>query len=434
MVIFERHIEKDGAGEDVMVRLETDEDIGAQYVIPKKIQILEGLSVGSPYVKIDFIDGDGDLSNVKKLDTSVIYTLSFGNEVNGLRQIRMYPVKTSYGSGNMGKSENMPFTVHFIHESYRELIHKVRDRGWHNTKYSDVVEEIANECGLNVIGMTPTKHKVETVLQPYWSNLKLLNDIARKASPEAGDRSGHYEFAISLEGEFFFLCLSDLIKKAHERTQNRPRSENRNGIPLLKLQGNPISDKERRKLLEENGYVPQVFYSYKIDESYLESLTQGAGGTTDMFYDFDTGTYKKTQTKLSSSDIAMLSEWSNIHEDDELASLRNYRGRNTYAPEEGKNRVSNLVNTTQRMHITLNANPIIKTGDVVEVMIPTPAETYQIPYNEVHSGFYIVAEVRTDINMYHNTGSLTSLTLARQGVDDKELTGYARSSKGKVSV
>jgi hypothetical protein len=434
MIIFERHIEKDGAGEDVMVRLETDAEVGAQYIIPQQIQVMEGLSVGSPYVKIDFVDGDGDLSNIKKLNTNVVYTLSYGNEVHGLRVMRMYPVKTTYATGNLGKSENVKFTVHFIHESYRKMIHQTRDRAWSNSRYHDVVKQLATECDLSILGITPTKHQIDFIVQPYWSNLRLLKEIADKATPQDTAKSGHFEFGLSLEGEFFFLCMSDLMDKVHERTANRPASENRDGIPILKLQGSPFPDEERRRMLEENGFVPQVFYSYAIDEAYLDSITQGAAGTTDMFYDFKTAKYQKVKTTLSESDIAMLSEWSNIHKDDELSPVRNYRGRNIYAPEEGRNRVSSLVNTTQRMNISFDSTPFIKAGDIVEVVIPTPSEGSDAPFNEIHSGFYVVAEVKTDIKMYRKTGSLTTISLARQGNDDKEMEGYATSVKGKVSV
>lgn len=434
MILFERYIEKDGGGEDVMVRLEVDEDIGTQYAIPKKIQVIEGLSVGSPYVKIDFLDGDGDLSNVSKLDTSVVYTLSFGNEVHGMRVIRLYPIKTITAAGNLGRSENMPFTVHFIHESYREMIYKTRNRGWHDVKYSDIAADIAEECGLNLIGLTETKHTLPFVSQPYWSNIRLLKEIAKKSYPKDPTKSGHYEFGISPEGDFFFMCLSDIIDQIHEKSIEIPPANTRSGIPLMKLRPSPYSDAERAKHINENGFVPIAFHTYDINEAYFDSVIQGAGGTTDMYYDFEKGEYVKKQSKFSSSDIAMLSEWTNVHTSDELSVMRNFQGRDTMAGVEGLNRVSNLVNTTQLVKIPLSDAPMMATGDMLEVLIPLPEESYSVPVNEIHSGFYMVVEVNTEINVYRQTGSLTNITLARQGNDHKEVEGYVVSGKGKVSV
>lgn len=429
-VLFERQIAKQSSEEQIIVQLSCEQDFEIAFAHPKHVKIFEGLSIGSPYIVVDFVDANGDAVNINKMDTNAVFTLSFGKSLAESRTVRMKISKIDFGNKSSGTSSNYAFAVHFVHESWNTFIHHAHNRGWSNVRYSDVVKTIASESGFNVLRIAETPNLISQVTQPNWSNLKLLQKIRNSARPP-NRTSGHFEFGIDLEGNFFFMPLSELISKAHENRTDRPPSENRSDVPLFKLEGNPLSEEVRRKLKERNGFVPQTFHSFSVQENYMDKIIQGAGGITTSYYDFNTGTYKKKENKISESNFDQLSEWSLIHSDNEDASLRMYGGRDSGVEQKGSNRLSESANSIQNITIQCDGTAYVKIGDLVEILIPNPPEVYTTPYNEVYSGYYIVSSVENLFRLDRKTAYKTVLTLSRQGIDKKDLSGYAKSQKGK---
>lgn len=429
-VLFERQIAKESSEEQILIQLSCEQDFEVAFANPQYVKVFEGLSMGSPYIIVDFIDANGDAVNINKMDTNAVFTLSFGKSITESRVIRMKIAKIEFGNKSMGTSSNFAFAVHFVHESWNTFIHKTYNRGWSNVRYSDIVSTIASESGFNVRHIAETPNTIPQVTQPNWSNLKLLQHISDRARPK-NPATGHFEFGIDLEGNFFFMPLSELISKAHENKVDRPPSENRSTIPLFKLDGNPQNEENRRRLKEENGFVPQTFHTFSVQENYMNQIMQGAGGITTSYYDFNTGTYKKKENKMSETDIDQLSEWSLIHADNERSSMRMYGGRDAGVEQRGRNRLSDSANSIQRITIQCDGTSYVKIGDLVEVLIPNPPEVYNTPYNEVYSGYYIVSNVENVFRLNKRTAYKTVLTLSRQGIDMKELDGYVRTTKGK---
>ncbi len=415
-VLFERYIAKQSSEEQILVQLSCEQDFEVAFANPQFVKIYEGLSMGSPYIIVDFVDANGDAVNINKMDTNAVFTLSFGKSIEDSRTVRMKISKIDFGNRELGKSSNYAFAVHFVHESWNAFLHQTYNRGWSNIRYSDIVKTIASESGFNVLRIAETPNTIQQVTQPNWSNLKMIQQISDRAKP-TNPATGHFEFGIDLEGNFFFMPLSELISKAHENRSNRPASENRSNIPLFKLDGNPLSETERTRLKEENGFVPQTFHSISVQENYMDKIIQGAGGITTSYYDFETGTYKKKEQKMSETNIDQLSEWSLIHSDNEKSSMRMYGGRDVTIEQKGINRLSNSSNAIQKIEIQCDGTSYVKIGDLVEVLIPNPPEVYTSPYNEVYSGYYIVANIENVFRLHRNTAYKTILTLTRQGIE-----------------
>lgn len=432
-VLFEREISKGIDEETLFVRLTCEKDFEIAFSYPKYVKMYEVLSTGSPYVIIDFVDAIGAGTNANKIDTNAIFTLYFGRTLEESRSMRMKIAKVDHSNGIGGKSTHVGFSIHFVHESWNSFIHKTHNRGWSNIKYSDVIAQIASESGFNVLGIADTRLTKELVTQTNTSNHKLLKKIIASAMPVAGS-NGHFEFGVDLEGNFFCLPVSDLIKKAHESRTDRPPSENRGEIPLFRMDGHPANVRERKDLKnKDNAGYPYLFSSYEVKEDYMPMMMRGAGGITTMYYDFDSGEYRKKNNTLSSSDFDQLSEWSVVHPDDEVNNTRLYGGRDPDTEVKGTNLLSNSTNSVQKVKIKTEGTPFIKIGDIVEVIIPNPPDMYSEPYNETYSGFYMVSGVEHMFRLHKRTAYSNILTLTRHGVDKKDLDGYARSSKGKVT-
>lgn len=429
-VLFERYIGKESEEEPIMIRLSCEKDYEVMFAAPMFVKIYEGLSMGSPYIVVDFWDANGDGVNINKIDTDAIFNLYFGRGLAESRHAKMKIAKVAFDNGKAGTSSRFAFSVHFVHESWNSFIHKTHNRGWKNIKYSEIVTAIAQECKFNVLKISETKKSKLSVVQTDWNNLDLLKRISSKAEPISGS-DGHFEFGVDLEGNFFFMPFSDLITNAHENRRDRPDSENRKGMPVLRLDGNSPSQYDRKKMNEENGKIPVSFSTYSVDENFMDKIIQGAGGVTSMYYDFETGTYVKKDNKLSEQTTSQLSEWTLVHPSNEISSLKIMGGRNPEIQQEAVNRLSNVSNSIQKVKIEADGTPFIRIGDVVEVIIPNPPETYSEPFNEIYSGYYVVASVNNIFRLHKNTAYKTVLTLTRQGIDKKDLEGYVRTTKGK---
>lgn len=431
-ILFERQIGKGPSEETVFVRLSCEKEYEILFSYPKYVKIHEVLSMGSPYVIVDFLDASGAGTNINKIDTTAIFNLYFGRDLEESRSMRMKIAKVDHANGIGGKSAQVGFSIHFVHESWNSFIHKTHNRGWSNIKYSDIMAQIASESGFNVLGIADTDQTKELVTQTNTSNHKLLKKIIKAAKPSAGS-NGHYEFGVDLEGNFFCLPLSDLYAKAHENRTDRPDSENKNAIPLFRMDGHPKPIQQRKELKEkDNSGYPYLFSSYEIKEDYMDKMLHGAGGVTTMYYDFDSGTYVKKDNTFSSSDFDQLSEWSLIHPDDEVRNTKVYGGRDTNTENVGSNQLSKASNKIQTIKIQTEGTPFIKIGDIVELIIPTPPDMYREPYNETYSGYYMVSHVEHVFRLHKRTVYANTLTLTRHGIDKKDLDGYTRSAKGKV--
>jgi hypothetical protein len=435
--LFESFIGKNEKEDEVMMKLTCDQDIEMRMVSPRRVKVFNGLSMGSPMVVMDFVDGIGDLVNYQKLDTGATYTLYMGTSRYKSIALSLKIAKITFENNTAGKTENFQFTVNFVHESWNALFNSRKNRGWSNAKLSTIVNEIATESGLKIKHVSETAGVFDTVVQPHWNNLTLLQWLkVRSYTNTNTGATGHFEYGIDLKGNFFYIPFSQLYQLQLEvsKSGNTPPSENRFPVPVLRLDGSELNSRQRSESLEDNGYVPATFAAYGVNEDYLASTLQGAGGTTSMHYDYVTGTYQSTTQDISSSTIPQLSEWSLVQSVDETNYYRNYGGRDTNTPNIGNNRMSEVTSSLQEVKIQTEGNSYVMIGDVIEMVIPTQPNAYNQPYNEMYSGYYVISEVEHVFSLGSKASFNTRITLSRQGIDGKEHPNLTRSTVGKINV
>lgn len=425
ITIFSRIISRDEYNDDYLIALTSEADTQLSAVSVISVDIKNVISTGTPIISIKFVDAHGDLVNINRLNTDAEYYLYFGTSKVDASRLPLKISRIDFANNDSGRSDVYGFTVFFVMSNWDSLIQDVHSRGWRNTKYSDVVAEIASECGFSEIDVSTSKEVRSSVVQPHWSNLSLLRDIRKKAIPN--DTTGHYEFGVNLDNSFFFLSTEELVNRSISRYGGDGE------VPLLKLHGSPENQSEREELKKSNDGIPANFVQFFSSERFMDSVLQGAGGVESQYYDFESRRFVRTKNTFSESDEKTLSEWAYVHPSNEKSSLKYYGGRNSQVAIEAQTRVSDVMMSTNMFQISSHGSVDFEIGGVIELIIPTPPDKNKAQYNEMYSGFYWVVEVEHMFNLKDGKGTFVSLlTLARNGMNGKDLEGYVASSGGRI--
>lgn len=416
-----------GSGEEwIGMSLKCEDDLNMSLSKPLQVITSEKFS-SSPLLVVTFIDGNGDLMNAKKLDSAASYELIL-ESYDGSRVVSEWNLShISHKNNILGQSQQGMFSLNFVHKTWKDFSYKTHCRGWGQTRYSEVVSQIASECGFDVTDIAPTKDTIETIQQPNWTNAKLLTWIMSRAYPTNG--SGQFEYSLSIDGKFVFAPLSDFIKQEFRLRGNIK------GVPRIYLHGLPENSKQTHSRIKSNDDV--VFYAtnYSVVEDSGDNHKQGAGGVSNSWYDFDSGKYKRENVLYSDTSNLQLSEWSLVNNGYEDSPLQMTHGRNDIeAGRIAENRVVSVVNAMQKVRVLMPTSTVLKVGEVVELYIPNPREhrDQQGMYNEIHSGKYVVSSVTNHMNNRRSPTFTTELLLVRQGVDKKESEYNTKSKRGKA--
>lgn len=414
-IIFERTIVRN-EDDAIFVRLSADEQSPLAFVQPISVIISESFSFASPIITITFVDGVGYYFNVEKININEVFYLSIGKDTSNSVNIPVKISKISLKTTVMGKSDQIAYKITFVHQGWNELLNKRQNKSWIGKKYSEIVQELAEECGYDEIEVSPSRDTKETVIQPYWNNLTFLKWLQERSVPESFD--DHYEFGCDITGKFFFKSVSNMIEEQMEDVS----SESITSFKMQSKTSNSLSDTE-----SEFTY----FSDFKSSEFYIDSIINGSGGTTSMYYDWDEGEFISQSNKLSESNSYLLSDVSAIHEDHEETNMRVFNGRNMNANNKGNYILSSVALSTSQFGITIEGDHEIHIGQVVEVLIEPDNSIHKTPMALLYSGFYIVASVTHIIALEQDNKFVTMLDLARQGYDGKELDEYVKTSLGK---
>lgn len=414
-IIFERNIVRN-EDDELFIRLSADNQSPLALVQPISVIISEAFSFASPIITITFVDGVGYYFNVEKININETFYLTIGVDATESINIPVKISKISLKNTVMGKSDQVAYKITFVHQGWNELLNKRQNRSWVGKKYSDIVQELADECGYDEIEVSPSRDTRETVIQPYWNNLNFLKWLQERSIPESFD--DHYEFGCDITGKFFFKSVSNMIEEQKTAADNQT-------IESFKLQSktsNSLTDVE-----SEFTY----FSDFKSAEFYMDSIINGSGGTQSMYYDWDNGEFLTQENKLSTSNSYLLSDVSALHEDHEQTNMRVFNGRNKNANSQGNYVLSSTALSTSQFNITIEGKHNIHIGQLVEVLVEPDSSIHNTPMAMLYSGFYIVAGVTHIIALEQDNKFITTLDLARQGYDGKDLDGYVKTSLGK---
>lgn len=421
--VFERTFAHTEDADGMFVKLTCSEDNELQYVKVKSILINESLGLLIPTMIIDFIDGTGDFVNHNRLNTDAIYTFYFGKSMIDASEIKFKIFNIQHGNGTAGRSKNVGFKVIFSHVSWEESIAIKKNRGWSDIKYSAVVAEVVSNKGFDVVDIEESLVEVELVTQINVADGVLISDIQKKATPASKD--GYYVFCGRTDNKFFFKSTFELIKTGMDAFKEKK-------MVTLRLGGQP-SRAERDKMYSQNAKVPVSFTGFGGAENYAGNVANGANGITGSYYDWDAGVYVKSTRTLADINSTQLSEWSLIRTATDYVTKNLFGGRSSEVFDKIDNMLSKTSMTMQDVTITLEGQIGLHCGDIVEVIVPT-TEDSEIPYNEMYSGFYMVSDVEHLMTLSSATDFISKLVLTRNGMDAKDMKGYVRSKKGKVST
>lgn len=418
-VVFERFVSTPGR-DSLYVRLESSVDNGLTGITPVSVDMAEGLSYPSPMVSITFIDMVGDLFNTTKIDPNAEYHLYVGRDLDELVDCRMKVSKVKFHNQSLSKSQEIVFTIHFTYVGWYEMVAKKYNRSWSESKISDVIEEITEECDFEEIDVSQTNTVYERLIQPHWSNTVFINWLRQM---EESDPYGHIEYGTTLRGRFICKSLAKMINEQASKAFSGK-------LPVLKLQGEYDEDRDRVDSKKKNNETVVYFVRFDVTDHYMNSIMNGSGGMRSIWYDTENDELHDEEIKYSESNSSQLTEFGPIKTNHESVNNVHIGGRDSYSDQRSMHKVSNAINSTIPFDVTLESSPEISIGDMVELVIPTPHTNAQDPFNIIYSGFYIVGAVSHSAEFKRNT-FMSKLTLIRAGYDSPDLEGYVTSSQGR---
>jgi hypothetical protein len=421
-VVFERLFEKTDSVDGLFIRLTSDKDTRLEYNTVTGISFSESMGNMVPVMIIDFVDGSGDFINHNRLDTDAVYTLYFGRTVEDSYQTKYKIADINTANKTAGRSNNVQFKVIFAHQHWQELTAINRNRGWYDTYYSDVVDEVVADAGFGEVDIEPSKRAISELLQNNKPDNTMIQEIAHSATPESED--GHYEYCGTLDNRFFFLSTATLIEKGIEVYKN-------DKMPILRLGGNP-PPAIREKAFKDNKNIPVGFLGFSINESYMSNVTRGVTSVDVGYYDWEEGKYIRNTRKYTDLKSTQLSEMSLIRESTDFVSRKLYGGRSPQIVDQANNELSMQSLSMQSIDINIEGQIEMHCGDIVEVIIPTGGDS-EVPYSEMYSGFYMIREIEHAMSLSRSTDFTSRITISRHGVDSKELKGYVSSKRGRAN-
>lgn len=377
-VIFSKQVRSGDSSVGFMIE---GGDIDLSIVQPHSLSFIESIDNGVPVVVASFTDGAGDLVLVRNLDTATVYemTVIVGDE-DPIAVVPLRIASIEMVSSVEGQAKQIVCEVTFVHAFWYEFCLETHSRGWRNTSYSAIVEEIVGG------EVSPTSGVPESVVQPYWSNMRMVDWIAKRCV--STDGKGDYVYGVRLDGEFFF--------KPYEHLDD----------------------------LIEDPIVPRLF---SIRTKPHRNYKQGESGIHSKWYDYDSGTYQLNHVTYQPQGIT---DWTLI---DEAAPphLSYSHGRNKEYDVITDNRIKSITNTSQAIDVILEASEgiNIRIGQKVDIQF-TASNEFEVnsEFSENYAGEYVVVKNKTAISQTKRgkVTAHTELTVVRPGFNDSERRQFLR--------
>lgn len=376
---------------------------------PVKIEIEEAMNSMVIFAKLQFYDQFGVISNATPFLPHHEFKLYIGHTPDDVRVYSLRYSNYQFFNTSLGESSNYLVSMNFVSSSIMDM-KKVRSRSFRNARYSDVVGEIANECGFETSDITNTKNTFPSIIQPWVDNISFIEWLSRKSVSKFSD--SFYVYSASHNGGFFFKPFDELYDGT---SLDIPRSSYRN----FHLAGN----------IDIEDSVPVV--NIAIDESYIKNSQYGATGIRYGYFDYLNNRYISDETRYSDLDEPMLSEWASVSDMDGHVLKHVDGGRDDNTDQNSKSKVARMVDSLHSLRITINSVTDVPVGDKIDLLIPSNPEVLQMAFNEFSSGAYITTGKKTVID-FERGGSMTTLKISRQGYDGVEVDNMSTSVQGKV--
>lgn len=419
-IIFESFTGNVEQSDRLFVRLTCDQEYSTDTVSPLRITIVENLGVLTPLVTIQYVDGIGVYSNIEKFSPNAMFKLYIGNDLNSSIIIPLKFYKNEYGNADAGKADANIFTLHFIHADWDKILKPRRTRAWLNKTVNDIVKDVFSDTSVEFSDPIETTVKIPHAIQANLNNDDYMEWLTNHHKSPFDD---HYFFCVDKNNRLIFESMSGIVKK---KTADILAGD----IPVLRMEGPSEIKPERVEEKEINFGYPTYFMSYRFEEKYVRGVLEGASGVNMGYFNWETGTYEKKTVKIQDTNVIQLADWSPVQESHSVGDYTDYIGVNNGDVDEAYVNISKSVMGIQPVTIYTEAALKASIGDIIELIIPT---TLTVPYNIIHSGFYMVGGIEYVANLQGNRQYTMALKLYRSGYEGKELTGYVKTKRGKFA-
>lgn len=415
--IFSQFIRSYEDDDSIFIKMTTDMDISVSKIMPISLTMNEKMGRGSPSIIFDFIDGGGDLANHNIPHSGALFFLDIGRGIVDTKRFTMRVSKLVSLSGTNG-SEQLTYRMFFVHAGWDKFISTSYCRGWGEKNPTDVITEIATECGWGEVDTYECDDEFN-IIQPNCTNVDFMKWLSQKSTME----TGMPRYSGTLENKFIFKSIQRII------TENTPDAS-AGSLPVLRMEGQ-VSTSEATSTPSANGGIPEYFTTYKIHEKQIEKRLAGAGGFKSYTYDSHTDEFKIDSWAITDVDSPQLADWVSSPDTFVKSEKPIFCGRGDDNKKEAIRMISNTIDDAIELDITTAGSTEIKVGLMLEILIPVPptSDVGDI-YNIMYSGFWIVSEVNHWVK-FEDSSMTTHTKLIRSGHDSKQLGGFERTAGGK---
>lgn len=366
------------------------------------VLLTESLSAASPIMSVKLMDSVGALVSAAYMSPEVIYTTTFGLDDHNARTAQ-FSLSTEKGQNvSQGTIENVGMDINFLSNNWPKLISQTHSRSWTQVRYSDVVTQIATECGLSTTDIEQTD-QILNVIQPGWTNYQMLCWIAEHARSSTGNVG--FDMAVRFDNTFSFKTYNSFF--------NVPPKYN------LYLKG--------RKMTNRN------IYNIDFRHDYAPTMSRAGGfGVHTMYFDYNKKQFVASDMDITKTNQAQLSDWYFIPTAHLNPVQRLYMARDTNAKITAEHNLASASNSVQSVQFSILGDANLHIGDLVNLVLYN-SEQLKSPINEIYSGYWLVSKV-TQIIDFPTSGFTTDLTLVRSGFNGTAITNFAKSAKGKLNI
>lgn len=422
-IIFERSVGTGRREGDVTVKLVATGPNEVERCQPQEITIIESFGSMSPVVSVTLMDKNGDLFNHMKIGTDITFTLSLLRSIDISVDIKLKVARFRMVNGSIGRPTDVSIQIQLVAEKWLDISGKERCRGWYDKKISEVMKEVASECGYSETFITETAEKMQSIVQPYWDNAVFTKWAKTEAFAKKSD--SHFEYGATTDNRFFFKSMDELFDDNKSDIKG-------NTLPVLKLQSFLDSANESKEEQDSNKQIPAYFYGFDVLDDYMAGVINGTGGIKTIYYDYDEDKLIKKDNAATDVNFKQLSDFLSLSESENKNYIRNFHGRGTVEKEnQNKTYISDLNMSVSAFSLITDGIPTIHIFDMVEVIIPNSVYNSKEIINQLYSGFYVVASVKHTISFAKTAKYSTTIGLIRHGVDDNGYEGLEKLQKSK---
>lgn len=366
------------------------------------IVLTESMMSLTPSMNVKFVDHHGTLMTSNPITPKDKFTLYYGKtEEDSLSCTFRYSSINIEPLSGM-KQEEYLFSADMVLPEWKDMFISTYSRSWSDIKCSEVIENITESFGYSYRYIEPTIN-TQNMIQPDWTNKNFIKWLSKNSENESG--IGGYVYYATLENEFYFRTIEDII-----------------------------TNSEPRKIEHQLKTADQLGFNYsKFTNNYMNQSDTGLLGTSATHFDYSKKEFITKEISISDIKQVQMAESTMVHEDDSSPSYNYYGGRDIRTNKVVENDMTSSLNSMVQSEIIVQGRNDIHVGDVIELVIPVSREMQKLSnsvINQMYSGYWIVWKV-SNIFDIKNEKYITKIFMMSDGVNNMDSPEFIETSKGK---